>query len=163
MEKSKIEIKIGNVKFMGEGDASWLEKQLDKFLNKVPELLKLDIIPPSETISEPTGDYTNTNDSKSEASSTSNVPSNLSVYLREKNTTSNQTNKFLVTAAFIQQRGQRRISTTDVTKALKDSNQSRLGNASDKLNKNVSKGFCEKDGAQFFVTQEGLEFVKKMK
>jgi len=47
------------------------------------------------------------------------------------------------------------LTTGDVSKALKDSNQSRLGNPSQCLNDNVSKGYCEKDGKQFFVTQEG--------
>lgn len=45
--------------------------------------------------------------------------------------------------------------TSDVTKALKDSNQTRLGNPSDSLNQNVTKGYCEKDGKEFYVTEEG--------
>jgi len=43
-----------------------------------------------------------------------------------------------------------------VTEALRNNNQSRLGNAADILNKNAAKGLVEKDGKSFFITPEGL-------
>jgi len=75
--------------------------------------------------------------------------------LREKNASTNQVRKFLATAVWLHARGKKRLSTADVTRALKDSNQTRLGNPADCLNKNVAKGHCEKDGKDFFVTSEG--------
>jgi hypothetical protein len=56
---------------------------------------------------------------------------------------------------WLEAKGQKRIQTVDVTKALKEANQTRIGNPADSLNKNVSKGHCEKDGKQFFVTDDG--------
>ena len=41
MSDSKIQIKIGIVEFSGEGNQDWLARQLDKILEKVPELLKI--------------------------------------------------------------------------------------------------------------------------
>lgn len=79
----------------------------------------------------------------------------LAVFLKEKNATRNQVKKCLATAIWLEAKGKQRMTTSDVTKALKDSNQARLGNASDCLNQNVSKGYCEKDGKEFFVTDEG--------
>ncbi len=157
MGQSKIEIKIGIVEFTGEGEQEWLGQQLDKIIEKLPELLKIELASPQASIG-PSSESRNT-----ESNPSTGLPSNLSSYLREKNATSNQVNKFLVTAAFLQLGGKTRMSTTDVSNLLKSSNQSRLANASDALNKNVGKGFCEKDGGQFFVTQEGLDFVAEMK
>jgi hypothetical protein len=79
----------------------------------------------------------------------------LPSFLNEKGALKNQTKKFLATAVWLEAKGKTRIKTTDVGRALKDSNQSRLANPSDCLNKNVSKGFCEKDGSEFFVTDDG--------
>jgi hypothetical protein len=42
MSDSKIQIKAGLIEFSGEGNQDWLAKQLDKLLDKIPELLKLD-------------------------------------------------------------------------------------------------------------------------
>jgi hypothetical protein len=44
----------------------------------------------------------------------------------------------------------------DITKALSDNQQGKLGNPGDCLNKNVKKGFCEKEGKEFYVTEEGF-------
>jgi hypothetical protein len=80
----------------------------------------------------------------------------LAKFLRDKNAANNQVRKFLATAVWLQAKGKNRLTTADVTRSLKESNQSRLSNPADCLNKNVSKGFCEKDGKEFFVTTEGL-------
>jgi len=45
--------------------------------------------------------------------------------------------------------------TRDIVRALKDSSQSRLGNASRELANNISSGFIARDGDQFFVTDPG--------
>jgi len=152
MSHSKIEIKVGMVEFSGEGEQDWLSIQLDKIIEKIPELLKFDSVSPLKK-DEPTV-KTNTESSKVT------LPSknlNLASWLKEKGATSNQVKKFLATAAFLQTGGKHRLTTADVIAALKNSNQSKLGNAPDNLNANVKKGLCEKDGNEFFVTTEGLE------
>ncbi|RKY83799.1 hypothetical protein DRQ11_12510, partial [candidate division KSB1 bacterium] len=84
----------------------------------------------------------------------------LPVFLNEKDATKNQLNKFLATAIWLHAKGKNRLKTSDITAALKDAQQTRLGNPSDCLNKNVKKGYIEKDGTEFFVTQEGRSFLK---
>ena len=79
----------------------------------------------------------------------------LPTFLKEKNANTVQVKKFLVTAVWLESKGANRIKTSDVTKALRDSNQTKLKNAADCLNQNVSKGYCEKDGKEFFVTEDG--------
>jgi len=49
MSDSKLSIKIGSVEFSGEGNQDWLASQLDKILDKVPELLKVRAIHPLST------------------------------------------------------------------------------------------------------------------
>jgi hypothetical protein len=161
MDKARIEIKVGIVEFTGEGEQDWLGKQLDKVLEKVPELLKIELAsPPAETQISVAGEFPNSANSAKVSNST---PTNVVTYLKEKNATSNQVNKFLVTAVYLQLNGKTRITSTEIASTLKASNQSKLSNASDALNQNVRKGYCEKDGTQFFVTQEGLDFVDQMK
>jgi len=79
----------------------------------------------------------------------------LASFLRDKNAGTNQVKKFLAASVWLEAKGKNRLTTADVTRALKDSNQSRIGNPADCLNKNVSKGHCEKDGKEFFVTTDG--------
>jgi len=40
MSDTKIEIKIGEISFSGEGNQDWLSGQLDKILDKASELNK---------------------------------------------------------------------------------------------------------------------------
>jgi predicted transcriptional regulator len=68
--------------------------------------------------------------------------------------------KFLATSAFLQINGKNRLTTSDITKALKEANQTKIGNPSEYLNQNVKKGHCEKDGSKdFFVTSHGFEYL----
>jgi hypothetical protein len=46
MSDSKIQVKVGIVEFSGEGEQEWLAAQLDKILEKVPELLKIEMAMP---------------------------------------------------------------------------------------------------------------------
>jgi hypothetical protein len=148
MSESKIQVKVGMVEFSGEGNQDWLAKQLDKILEKVPELLKIEIAAPEQKLSA----------NKSTSPTSENAPKNLAVFLKDKNATVNQTRKFLATAVFWQLKGNDRSTTSDIAKILKDANQARLGNPSDCLAKNISKGHCEKDGSKnFFVTSEGYK------
>ncbi|THU40481.1 hypothetical protein FAM09_11515 [Niastella caeni] len=150
MNDSKIQIKVGNVEFSGEGDQIWLTSQLDKILEKVPELIKIE--PKTFNGISRIGDEANGN-----VISNGSRSSTLATFLKENNATVHQVKKYLATAAFLQLNGKNRLSTSDVVEALKNANQSRLGNPSDCLNQNVKKGHCEKDGGkEFFVTADGF-------
>ena len=48
MSESKIQVKVGIVEFSGEGNQDWLSKQLDKILEKIPELLKIEMNAPED-------------------------------------------------------------------------------------------------------------------
>ena len=135
---TKLSFKSGSIEFSGEGREAWLEKQLDKLL-AIPAIVA------------------NIVDEESpEARGKGSIgKKSLATFLSEKNAKTNQNRKFLATAVFLHEKGAKRIKTGDVAKALKDSNQQRLGNPSDTLKQNVGKGFCEKDGTDFFVTDEG--------
>jgi hypothetical protein len=80
----------------------------------------------------------------------------LPSFLRENSADKSQPIKFLATAVWLHDsKSQRRIKTIDVTTALKNANQKKLANSSECLSKNVRKGFIEKDGKEFYVTEEG--------
>lgn len=80
----------------------------------------------------------------------------LGAFLREKSATESQSKKFLATAVWLHAKGRGRLKTGDVTNALRENNQSRLGNASQCLAGNITQGYCERDGDQFFVTDDGV-------
>jgi hypothetical protein len=147
MTASKIEIKIGEITFASEGEQDWVAKQLDKVLGQAVKLIQL---APAPVANEGAAKV-----HKQMESDAGTPKKPLPAFLQEKNATRNQVRKFLATAAWLESKGQNRVATADVTKALKDANQTRLANPADCLNKNVAKGFCEKEGKQFFVTDEG--------
>jgi hypothetical protein len=141
MSEAKIEIQIGDVRFSGEGDQDWLTQQLDKILDKVGK----------KTIHNP-ADFSGSTDIAKQS---------LATFLKSKNATTQQVDKFLATAIWVEAKeNKNRLKTSDVSSALSTASQSKLNNPADKLNKNVNKGFCEKDGKEFFVTQEGREHMK---
>ena len=142
MSEAKIQIKIGSIEFSGEGNQKWVESQLDKILSKAGDLLKL--APSSDGKGHKPIDVDPSIGNKA-----------LGTYLKEKSATTNQIKKFLATAVWLESKGKNRLKTNDVTKALRDSNQKKLTNATQCLNNNLEKGFCEKDGSEFYVTDEG--------
>lgn len=149
MAEAKIAITVGAVSFSGEGEGKWLSEQLDKLLKSIPTLSQ---VSSPEKDGESGAARTGTN---SKATGT------LASFLKAKNASTQQVRKFLAAAVWLHDRGnQSRLATGDVTKALSDNHQSRLGNPADCLNQNVGKGFCEKDGKQFFVTDEGRNELK---
>lgn len=147
MSESKIEIKIGQITFSGQGEPEWVAKQLDKILSQAEKLIQL--VPLAEDSGSGDGGQ------RPMGRDTAIAKKTLPAFLQEKNATRNQVKKFLAAAVWLEAKGQNRLTTADVTKALKDANQTRLGNPADCLNKNVNKGHCEKDGKQFFVTDDG--------
>ena len=145
MADGKIEIKVGAVSFSGEGDGKWLSDQLDKVLEKIPELAN---VAPPPTESDSGGGPLTTGPKRGMGT--------LAGFLNAKNARSNKTRKFLATALWLQETtGSRRLSTSDITKALSQNSQGDVGNASQCLNLNVGRGFCTKEGRQFYVTDEG--------
>jgi hypothetical protein len=147
MSEAKIEIKIGQIQFSGEGDQDWLAKQFDKIIAQAEKLIHL--APQAEEYQGDRGEDTPMKPDSGIAKKT------LPAFLREKAATKNQVKKFLATAVWLEAKGQKRVRTKDVASAIKGANQSQLGNPAECLRQNVNKGHCEKDGKQFYVTDEG--------
>lgn len=150
MTVAKIEFTIGSISFSAEGEENWLSDQLDKIIDKAPNLIKIAPIP--QTISDASAEVVSPSLTKSNAAITAQTLPN---FLKEKGANKGQAQKFLATSIWLQAKGKSRLMTGEVTKALKDSNQSRLGNPSDALAKNITEGYIERDGKEFFVTSEG--------
>lgn len=150
MTDAKISVSVGSISFEAEGNQDWISDQLDKLYSKAVDLST--IAPGSAS-----------KDVSSDAMYGQKKPSiaaegkTLASFLKDKNANSKQVLKFLATAVWLESKGKNRMTTSDITQALRDSNQSKLNNAADCLGQNIRKGFCEKDGNQFFVTSEGKE------
>jgi hypothetical protein len=142
MANAKIEFAIGGISFSSEGEETWVAAQLDKIITQAPTL----------------GEAQDNSDSelkKPMASDPVIATKTLPAFLAEKNAHSNQVKKYLATAVWLESKGNKRLSSKDVSNALKESKQNKLTNAAECLAKNIKKGFCEKDGSQFFVTEVG--------
>ena len=133
---TKMRIRVGNVEVEYEGPDSFLTKKLPDLIVR---LSKIDVEPSKDNGGEPRGRR----------------PGTLAAFIKSKNAFNPQTKRFLATAQWLHLQGKKSLRTTDVTGALKKHQQGRLTNASDCLNKNVNKGFCEKDGSDFDVTDDG--------
>ncbi len=146
MSEGKIDIKIGEIQFSSQGEQEWVAKQLDKILAQAEKLIQLTPpTPPEDEEIEP----------KPMGKDSAISKKTLPAFLSEKGATKNQTKKFLATAVWLEAKGQSKLKTNDVSKAVIDSHQGRLGNPAQCLNKNVEKGYCEKIGKEFYVTEEG--------
>jgi hypothetical protein len=148
LAQAKIELRLGSFQFTGEADAAWLEKQLDKVLEHIKSA------DPSG-LSEDTDHHTHAPIKQHKTKET------LSAYLKSSGANASQVKKFLATACWLTAKGSERLTTGEVTKALSDNRQGKLANPSDVLNQNVTKGLCEKDGKQFYVTEEGFTSLGK--
>lgn len=151
MSDAKIDIKIGQIQFSGQGEQDWVAKQLDKIIAQAEKLIAL--APVSEANDDDGGggggDHTPMKPDASVAKKT------LPAFLTEKGASTNQVKKFLATAVWLEAKGKNRLQSKDVTEALRVANQTKLKNPALCLIRNVSKGLCEKDGNQFFVTADG--------
>lgn len=151
MTDGKIEISIGDISFVGEGEQNWVAEQLDKILENAPELIKVvpkKRKPQPDSASEHPSDGEHAGD---EAIAQKTLPS----FLAEKNAKSNQVLKFLATAVWLHAKGNRRLKTGDITSAISNANQTRFSNPSNCLSSNIKKGLIEKAGNEFFVTDDG--------
>ncbi len=145
MTQGKIDVKVGAVSFSGEGEQAWLAEQLERILKAAPEIAR------SQPVS-PTGEGSKA----ALAGSSEDFNSTLASYVKEKGADNNQVERFLVTADWLRRRGVPKLTTSAVTSALRDHHQKKLANPADALNKNVSKGYCEKADGGFFITPDGL-------
>lgn len=147
MSTTKIDVSVGAVSFSGEGDQAWLAEQLDKVLKAAPELARAPAKPAGAAPAAPGPVITDH----------SQFATSLSAYIKEKGGETNQVDRFLITADWLRRRGTTNLATAAVSKALTDNHQKRLANPADCLNKNVSKGLCEKTETGFYITPEGLK------
>jgi hypothetical protein len=149
MAEAKIEVEVGQFRFSGEGEQGWLAQQMDKILKSAEALTRLapPVAPPTPN---PAGDSGDDSSAADEA---------LPQFLDRANAKKSQVDRFLATAEWLGRRGTKELTTSKVSRALKDAHQSKLSNPSDCLAKNSSKGFCVKDGKNFYVTDDGRKHL----
>lgn len=165
MANGRLEFKIGNIEFIGEGEQEWVTLQLEKMLERIPDLQKenptkvIKSQPETDTSeamlpSNSGGDLFSTPKTTQRA-----IPENLSTFLRSKDCIDKQRRKFLGTAVWLQQNGKQLIKTKEVTDALRAARQVKITNPSHQLNQNISQGFCQKEGNGFYVTPQGVDNI----
>jgi hypothetical protein len=147
MADAKIEIKVGEVSFVGEGTETWLAAQLEKVIKHLPDLVKVAPSPPP-----PPGDQHS--GARHPATQKPGARGTLAEFMSAHGKGS-QPRKFLATAVWLDPDENKRLTTRDVSDALKNARQSKLTNPAQSLNDNVRQGLCEKDGKQFYVTDKG--------
>ena len=144
MSDAKIEVKVGEISFHGEGSQEWLEKQLDKIIGKAEVLLKISQVH-------------STHKDEHNASQLTKTGKNLAQFIKD-HSLSKPIDIFLATAIWLTiEKRQDRMTSKAISDALKAANQKKLSNPSQFLKQNVNKGFCELDGKTFFVTEQGKE------
>lgn len=148
---TKINISVGDVSFSGEGDQGWLAEQLDKVLKAAPEI-KSRRTP--DDIKDKRRD-----EAGAHGDGEGSFTTTLASYIKEKGGESNQVQRFIATADWLRRRGESKLTTALVTKALKDNHQKRLDNSAKCFARNVSKGYCEKSDGGFYITPEGLKHL----
>ena len=146
---SKIRVRVGDVEVEYEGPEAFLENKLPGLLAQLSDVAH-------GAPAKARGDK----GTKKDRATTSNKRGTLASFLKTSGATTVQNKKFLATVEWLHLGGQTRVRTGDVTKALRDAHQSKLGNASQCLSNNVSQGFCEKHGNEFYVTDEGRDSLK---
>ncbi|MDP8997484.1 MAG: hypothetical protein M3O03_10865 [Pseudomonadota bacterium] len=160
--RTEFRLKFGAAKIEFIGDAEFLKAEIMPAVSKIfavaeakppmPSLNQIDhIAPKSDT---PANVETLPNNLGGNVGS-------LASHIKAHDADQNQLKRFLVTAYWLRLRGKTTIKTDEVVTALRDNQQAKLGNASDCLNKNVGKGFCEKTAEGFFIAPEGLEYLGK--
>ncbi|KAF0133072.1 MAG: hypothetical protein FD139_955 [Methylocystaceae bacterium] len=142
---AKVQITIGSLNFSAEGEQEWLASQLAMVI-EAANAKGLAHAAPAVANSDA-------------LTCQSEFSVSLATYIREKKADSNQNQRFLATARWLQHRGSMELTTSAVTKALTENQQKRLANASECLNQNTKKGFCEKSGKGFYITPEGLKHL----
>ena len=143
---ASVSFKIGQLEFAAEGDEAWVSEKIEFILKQSA---------PASAAATPAAGASATTPNQGAIGPISSLAS----HIKKHGGSDNQVERFLATAHWLTLKGEKSLTTSDVNKALRDNHQSKLSNPSDCLNKNVSKGFCEKDGKSFYITPEGLEHV----
>lgn len=146
-KKGRVEIKVGNLSFMAEGEQEWLAEQLRKVMAAAAPAIA------SPSVGFGVDESSGGKITQSKPGSVAAV--SLAAYLRSAGGESKQVQRFLATAGWLHRRGSKNLTTAMVSSALSENHQKRLGNPADCLNQNVSKGYCEKQKDGFFITSEG--------
>lgn len=142
----KLDVRLGQLEFAGEGQQAFLAAQLDKLVSahKGGGLGA-------------GGVGTHAAAAVGESAAAAKFTASLASHIRAMNADGNQNRRFLATADWLRNRGMDPVTTAAVSKALTDNHQSRLANPAECLNRNVAKGFCEKVSNGFYITPEGLK------
>lgn len=140
---ASVSFKIGQLEFAAEGDEAWVSEKMEFILKRsvsaTAAVPQPSVSSPNQAAGGPIG--------------------SLASHIKKHGGSGNQVERFLATAHWLTLKGQKSLTTSDVSKALKDNHQSKLSNPSECLSSNVSKGFCEKDGKSFYISPEGLEHI----
>jgi hypothetical protein len=148
MPTAKIEIRIGDRLFQADGDQEWVTSQLAIFyssLETAPPPAKMSAVTPAAAAPLPA------------LSAALGSGATLAAFLKTTNATVSQTRTFLAAAGWLRLRGARTHTTAAVTSALSQNHQGSLGNAAQCLIENIKKGFCERNGKEFYITPAGLK------
>jgi hypothetical protein len=161
MANARIEIKIGNIEFISEGEQDWVTEQLDKILDRSKDIVPINkkeaLVIPSALEVIPEANHPT--DLFSTSKPTRAIPENLSTFLRKKDAIDKQRRKFLGAAVWLQLNGQQMVKTKEVTDALRAARQVKITTPSHQLNQNIAQGFCQKEGRGFYVTPQGVENI----
>ena len=144
MANARIEFKIGNIEFVSEGEQEWVTDQLDKMLERLPNLEAEGKKMPVKQVTQP-------------VVASVQPTENTDLFTSQK--TNRAIRKFLGTAVWLQSNGQQTIKTKEVTDALRSARQVKITNPSHQLNQNIAQGFCQKEGRGFYVTPQGIENI----
>lgn len=164
-EQTRLRVKLGAAEIEYEGGTQFLKDQIMPAVDKILEMvyarvdlqrlrpaLQLEAVHPLEKGND--GQPSHTPNSPGPSTPTK---SSLSSYLKATGDTSKQVQRFLATAGWLHRRGQKELSPSLIAKTLKENHQKKLANPADCLNKNVTKGYCEKTDDGFFITPDGWE------
>src|SRR5690349_6871689 len=122
MSDAKIDLKIGQIQFSGQGEQDWVSKQLDKIIAQAEKLIQL---APADTSDDDDDDRRSRTPMKSDSAIAKRT---LPAFLAEKGATTNHVKKFLATAVWLEAKGKSRLQTKDIAEALRTANQSKLTN-----------------------------------
>lgn len=149
MSLAKIEFALGTLSFSGEGTEEWLSTQLDRLL-EFSSKISPSVVESTLGGTKQSQDVVNPNTSEISSST-------LVAFLQKYGATTNQTKKFLATAIWTMAKQNKTTFTTkDVTSALTNAQQQKLGNASQCMANVLKSGQVEKGTAgECYVTPEG--------
>lgn len=142
----KIKLQVGDMRFYGKGEQDWLNEQIDKLLAAAKS-----------------GKFENSHKSaadvpQQESTKTENSEP-LAEFLNDKQRNETEARRFLATAAWLFLQGSDSFESRDVTKALQEHAQKKIGNPSRALSRNIARGYCAKTKKGNYVTDEGMEEI----